>query len=152
MTGIVVGLDGSEGSVRALAWAVAEARLRGAPLTVVHAWIQMLGGSVFGGAAFGGEYPVTPMAYDVEVFEKAGQQMLDEAVDAIDTTGLVREVERRLVQGGAASALLDASKDADLLVVGARGVGGFLGLLLGSVTTQVMHHASCPVVVVPVPA
>jgi nucleotide-binding universal stress UspA family protein len=59
-------------------------------------------------------------------------------------------VKRTLMQGGAAAALLAASKDADLVVVGARGVGGFLGLLIGSVTTQVTHHASCPVVVVPV--
>lgn len=140
MNGIVVGVDGSEGSDSALAWAVTEARLRGATLTVVHAWHP----------AYAGGYPMAPMLYDLELYEKSAQQLLDEAADAIDTAGLVGGVKRTLIQGGAAAALLAASKDADLVVVGARGVGGFLGLLIGSVTTQVTHHASCPVVVVPV--
>jgi nucleotide-binding universal stress UspA family protein len=91
-----------------------------------------------------------PVIYDLELYEKSAQQLLDDAVDAIDPTGLTGGVARRLVEGGAASALLAASKDAALVVVGARGVGGFLGLLIGSVSTQVTHHASCPVVVVPV--
>ncbi|MEY2459530.1 MAG: hypothetical protein QOG30_1360, partial [Acidimicrobiaceae bacterium] len=69
-----------------------------------------------------------------------------------DPTGLSGGVQGHLVEGGAAGALLAASQDADLVVVGARGLGGFLGLLVGSVSTQVTHHASCPVVVVPVRA
>jgi nucleotide-binding universal stress UspA family protein len=140
MNGIVVGIDGSEGSDSALAWAATEARLRGSTLTVVHAWHP----------AYVGGYPIAPMLLDLELYEKSAQQLLDEAVDAVDTTGLHGELKRTLVQSGAAAALLAASKHADLVVVGARGVGGFLGLLIGSVTTQVTHHASCPVVVVPV--
>jgi len=58
------------------------------------------------------------------------------------------EVERRVVQGRAAAALVDESRDADLLVVGSRGHGGFAGLLLGSVSQQCAHHAACPVVIV----
>ena len=142
-SGVVVGVDGSAGSGQALKWAVAEARLRGAPLTVVHAWHQTSPVSFVGG------YLGTPMLYDVDLFEKAAQQVLDEAVDSVDTTGLADPVVRKVIQDGASAALVGASSDADLLVVGARGVGGFPGLLVGSVTTQVTHHASCPVVVVP---
>ena len=138
-----MGVDGSAGSVQALTWAAAEARLRGAPLTVVHAWHQA------SPVAFGGGYIGTPMLYDAELFEKAAQQVLDEAVDAVDTTDLAGPIRRTLIQDGASAALVEASSGAALLVVGARGVGGFLGLLVGSVTTQVTHHASCPVVVVP---
>jgi nucleotide-binding universal stress UspA family protein len=143
MNGIVVGVDGSEGSTHALTWAATEARLRGALLTVVHAWHPPY---------VGGGYPLVPAIYDLELYEKSAQQVLDEAVDAVDPSGLTGGVAGQLVEGGAASALLAATQDADLVVVGARGVGGFLGLLIGSVSTQVTHHASCPVVVVPVRA
>jgi nucleotide-binding universal stress UspA family protein len=141
MKGIVVGVDGSEASTHALMWAAAEARVRGAALTVVHAWHPPF---------IGGGYPLVPVIYDLELYEKSAQQVLDEAVDAIDPTGLTGGVVGQLVEGAAASALLAASQDADLVVVGARGVGGFLDLLIGSVSMQVTHHASCPVVVVPV--
>jgi nucleotide-binding universal stress UspA family protein len=139
MKGIVVGVDGSPQSVRALEWAVEEARARGTQLTVVHAWLP----------AFIASFPLTPVMVDPTVYEKAGQQLLDDAVDAVDTSGLVAPVERELVEEGPATALLHASEDADLVVIGKRGVGGFVGLLVGSVATQVVHHSSCPVVVVP---
>ena len=58
-------------------------------------------------------------------------------------------VERRVVEGAAASVLVDESRDAELLVVGSRGHGGFAGLLLGSVSQQCAHHATCPVVIIP---
>ena len=139
MKGIVVGVDGSAQSARALAWAVEEARVRGAHLTVVHAWMP----------AYVAGFPLAPVEVDPSVYEKAGQQLLDDAVDAVDTSGLVAPVERKLVEEGPASALLHAAEDADLVVVGTRGVGGFVGLLVGSVATQVAHHSRCPVVVVP---
>lgn len=139
MNRIVVGVDGSKGSQLALDWAVNEARLRGAQLCVVHAWhAQYATGSLF-----------APAPFDPEVFESTAQQILNEMVDAIDASDLAQPIEKRLVQGGAATALLDAGKDADLLVVGARGLGGFMELLVGSVSHQVTHHAPCPVVVVP---
>lgn len=139
MKQIVVGVDGSENSRRALEWAVAEARLRGCGVCVLHAWHQVY---VTG-------YPLVPVAYEPEIYEKAAEEMMADLLEAVDTSGLAAPVEKQMVQSGAATALLAAGHDAELLVVGARGTGGFLGLVLGSVATQVTSHAPCPVVVVP---
>jgi len=138
---VVVGVDGSKGSQLALDWAVDEARTRGAELCVVHTWHDQYVSS----------YPLAPRAMYRAILEGAARQILDEMVDAVDTTGLAAPITKKLVLGGAATALLLEAKDADLLVVGARGLGGFMGLLMGSVSSQVVHHASCPVVVVPEP-
>jgi nucleotide-binding universal stress UspA family protein len=72
-----------------------------------------------------------------------------DVLSAVDTTGLAQGIESHVVAGAPARALLDMATDADLVVVGSRGLGGFAGLLLGSVSQQVAHHASCPVVIVP---
>ena len=64
----------------------------------------------------------------------------------------MKPVEAKLVEGGSSGAILEEARDADLVVVGSRGHGGFAGLLLGSVSGQVVHHATCPVVVVPAAA
>jgi nucleotide-binding universal stress UspA family protein len=134
---IIAGVDGSEPSVRGLRWAIDDARKRGATVQAVHAWDVPYSLS-FAAAAV-----------DWPTFERAARQLLDQAVDAAlgDTTDV--PVERVLASGSAADVLLGTAKDADLVVVGSRGVGGFRGLLLGSVGQQVTHHASCPVVVVP---
>jgi nucleotide-binding universal stress UspA family protein len=138
MERIVVGVDGSETSRRALRWAVEEARLRGAALEVVLAWhMPYIAG-----------YPYAGVGFDPNTFEQDGRKSLDEVVDAVDTTG-VAKVDRILTVGDAASALLSAATGADLLVVGSRGLGGFAGLLLGSVSHHVTHHATCPVVIIP---
>lgn len=139
MVRIVVGIDGSEAARRALQWAAAEARLRRASLEVVHAWAMP---AVIA-------FPYTSANFDPTPIEQSARATLDAAVDALDTSGLAQPVERILVNGGAASAVLEAAKGADLVVVGSRGLGGFSGLLLGSVSHQVAHHAGCPVVVVP---
>jgi nucleotide-binding universal stress UspA family protein len=68
-------------------------------------------------------------------------------MDLVEAAHLARPPKATLVCDSAAHALLTAAKDADLLVTGARGIGGFASLLLGSTTTQVVHHAECPVVV-----
>ena len=139
MERIVVGIDGSDPSRRALRWAVAEARLRGAVVVAVHAWsIPYVGG-----------YPYAAPDLHPDELARAARQELDAVVDAADTSGLAAPVERLAVEGAAARALLDVAKDAHLLVVGSRGRGGFAGLLLGSTSQQVCHHATCPVVVVP---
>jgi nucleotide-binding universal stress UspA family protein len=132
---IVVGVDGSESAQQALRWAIDEARRRDATLEVVHAWRRI---------------PITD--YFTTELEPGGsaryaQALLDEAVDAEDCTGVT--VERRLVPGGGAYALMHEAKGAALLVVGSRGRGGFSGLLLGSVSHQAAQHAPCPVVIIP---
>jgi nucleotide-binding universal stress UspA family protein len=133
---IVAGVDGSESSARALRWAIDDARTRGATVQAVHAW----------------DVPYSlsfAAAVDWAAFERAARQLLDQAIDTAlgDTTDV--PVDRVLASGSAADVLLGAAKGADLVVAGSRGVGGFRGLLLGSVSQQVAHHASCPVVVVP---
>lgn len=140
---IVVGVDGSAGARRALEWAVGEARLRGARLVAVHAWqAPSLAGVV---APF--EAPATR---DTELFERieaSAEELLRNELAAVDTAEL--EVDQLVATRNPADALLDAARDSDLLVVGTRGYGGFTGLLLGSVSQQVSHHAPCPVVIVP---
>jgi nucleotide-binding universal stress UspA family protein len=131
---IVVGVDGSDGSRRALQWALQEARLRGAPARVVLAWTYL-------------DQPVE--GFDVAYGESDARARLDQVVDAVASEGDDVELERVVVNDLPARALLDAARGADLLVVGSRGLGGFKGLLLGSVSQQVVQHAPCPVVVVP---
>jgi len=138
MPGVVVGTDGSDGALRALSWAVEEARLRGTRLTVlaVVAVPVTLGRA---SAPIVGE----PEPADLQAAERAANENVAEVgADGVD-------VEVRVVAGVAAEELVNAGSDADLLVVGSRGVGGFSRLLLGSVSSQVVHHATCPVVVIP---
>lgn len=134
-TRIVVGVDGSEPARRALHWAAQEAQRRGADLQVVHAWhppIQPLG-------------LVLP-AVDHASSEANGKALLDAATSAVGTRPTI--VEPILIEGLAARSLLEVAAGAALLVVGSRGRGGFAGLLLGSVSSQVLHHARCPLVLV----
>jgi nucleotide-binding universal stress UspA family protein len=137
MTGrIVVGVDGSSGAHLAMAWAAEEAARRGDALVLVHAWQYV----------FAGDLVVTASA----ALEEAAKQVLEEAKQ--EAAGLGATVaETRLQCGGAAEALLDAAAEegTELLVVGSRGRGGFGALLLGSTSQQCVHHAPCPVVVVP---
>lgn len=137
---IVVGVDGSDSAARALRWAISEGRLRGARVEVVHAWHMTYAGmEPYAGAA----------AFDAESLEAAARSVLEGAIGAADATGLAEPVQGHLVTGSAGAALVEAARGASLLVVGARGHGGFVGLLLGSVSQQVAHHAPCPVVIVP---
>src|SRR5581483_5308474 len=122
----------------ALRWAADEARRRRAVLEIVHAWH----------VPYAGGYPYLTGRYDVALFERDARTVLDRALAEPALKGLPA-VEPILVQEGAARALLAAAKGADLLVVGSRGRGGFAGLLLGSVSQQVLLHAHCPVVIVP---
>ena len=138
MARIVVGIDGSESAQRALRWALDEAKLRQARLDVVHSWH----------VPYAAATPYSPpAAWDPTDFESEAQRVLDRVVDAEDGDGV--DVRRVLAAGSAAQNLIELSKGADLVVVGSRGRGGFAGLLLGSVSQQVVHHAPCPVVVVP---
>jgi nucleotide-binding universal stress UspA family protein len=136
MGGVVVGVDGSPGSLAALRFALEEARLREAALTVVYAWSLPIAGDVPGGLM-----PV--LAAD---FAEDAAKLLDDALAQVDVTGVT--IERVVVEGGAARRLVEAAKGAEMLVVGSRGRGGFAGLLLGSVSQQCAHHAPCPMAIV----
>ena len=143
---IVVGVDNSQQAEEALRFALEEAKLRHAKLRVVHAWQY---GTIGGVGTTGIEGFYTPVvgadARDVrEAAEKALEEILREP---LADSGAV-EIERRVVEGPPAGVLVDQSRDADLIVVGSRGHGGFAELLLGSVSHQVSHHAACPVVIV----
>jgi nucleotide-binding universal stress UspA family protein len=142
---IVVGVDGSEGARRALSWAIDEARLRGWSIVAVHSYMVpplLLSPET---APTG---PATiPDPGLVDRLGDAAEKLLSRELEQADTDGV--EVEGAVGTGPAADVLRQAAKDAQLLVVGMRGGGGFLGLLLGSVSQQVAQHAPCPVVLVP---
>jgi nucleotide-binding universal stress UspA family protein len=138
---IVVGIDGSEASKEALAWALEEAGLRRSTLRVVYAWRSPL---------VGGRSYIPPELFDPEVLRRSAQELLDGFVAEV-TGGTSPDVELELVplEGPAALVLVEGAEGAELLVVGSRGRGGFAGLLLGSVSQQCAQHARCPVVIVP---
>lgn len=144
---VVVGVDGSEGATEALRWACAEARLRKAPLRVIHAWSFGNVGVVAGGYGYFGV--AGPLVGENEAeLRAAAQTMVDDVVGRVAVEFPDVTVDRQVVDGGAAGTLIAAVDAGDLLVVGSRGHGGFAELLLGSVSLQCVHHAPCPVVVV----
>lgn len=136
---IVVGVDGSPSSRGALRWAVQQARLTGGTVDAVIAWQipAMVGGYGLGSMAM----------VDGIDFEDSAKQALAEAISDVVGPGHSRLVRSQVVHGIPAQVLLDASADADLLVVGSRGHGGFADVLLGSVSQHCLHFAHCPVVV-----
>ncbi len=113
---IVVGVDGSENSRQALRWAIEEAEGRKAQLEVVHAW----------------EPPFGPtwgtLGADVAAYEAQAQRLLEDEVSTMAAASASTTVDQQAVRGSAASVLVELSKQADLIVVGARGHGGFAGL------------------------
>jgi nucleotide-binding universal stress UspA family protein len=136
---IVIGVDGSVQSEEALRWALEEARLRRSKLRAVYAWLY----PVIGGRGY-----IPPEYLDPERLRETAQERLDGFVAGVAREYPDVEIERVVAEGPAPRVLLDAAGDADLLVVGSRGRGGFAGLLLGSVGQQCVHHAVCPVVIV----
>lgn len=154
---IVVGVDGSEGSVVALRWALDEARLRGSSVRVIYAYRspQFPLTETQLGVAGGMGVPVIVDEGGEELrrtVETQARGVIDDSVrraggDAVD--GL--QIERVAREGPAAQTLIEAGRGAELLVVGSRGHGGFVGLLLGSVSQQCAQHPPCPVVILPPP-
>jgi nucleotide-binding universal stress UspA family protein len=142
MPGIVVGIDGSVNARRALEWAMREAVLRQVPLTVIAVSPALV--SVFGAVTL----PEGGM--DAGQARAHAQADVDKALATL--AGPPPEVTVRVTPGSPPVELINAATGADLLVLGARGSGGFGRLLLGSVSGQVMHHAPCPVAIVPGPA
>ena len=143
MSGIFVGVDGSDHSRLALAWALREAVRQGAPLTVISVRPTPV-------------RPATDIYWAVPDLpedargEEAGLRALREFVDKVagETGETLPDITLVMEKGDPAEVLIGASRDADLLVVGSRGSGGFARLMLGSVSSKVVHHAACPVVVV----
>jgi nucleotide-binding universal stress UspA family protein len=136
---IVVGVDGSPASSVALRFAAEEARLRGVGLRVVRAWKVPWG-------------PMPPVPYPAELYAvvapETKRHLAAQVAEVLGSDPGV-SVEQRVVEGPPAKVLVEEAAEATLLVVGTRGHGGFTGLLLGSTSAQVVHHAPCPVVVVP---
>ena len=143
MSGIFVGVDGSDHSRLALAWALREAARQAMPLTVISVRPTPV-------------RPATDIYWAVPDLpvdtrgEEAELQALREFVNKVaDETGeTVPDITVVMEKGDPAEELIKASRDADLFVVGSRGSGGFARLMLGSVSSKVVHHAACPVVVV----
>ena len=131
---ITVGVDTSPSGTAALQWAVDLARATGGEVTAIHAW----------------HIPKAYVYADLLQARSDAERALADSVKL--AAGQDVPVTGRFLAGGAAEVLVEASSDADVLVVGSRGLGGFAGLLLGSVSAQVVHHARCSVVVVPAPA
>lgn len=134
---IVVGVDGSPSSQAAFRWAVRQAQLTGGEVQAVTAWHLPV--------AYGYPMPVAPLTDARDIAKRVQQTATDEITqelsDPVQITGTV-------VEGNAARVLLDASREADLLVVGNRGHGGFVEALLGSTGQHLVEHATCAVVVI----
>ena len=141
MPGIIVGVDGSSHSHRALIRAIKEAAVHHAPLTVLTVHQAVVG------------YSGGPVVYPEDKIEteRAREAAQAETDKTLADVGELRpeSVTVQAVHGFPAEVLIDASRDADMIVLGSRGVGGFGHLLMGSVTSQVAHHAACPVLIVP---
>jgi nucleotide-binding universal stress UspA family protein len=134
---LVVGVDGSASSRAALRWAVRQAELTGGTVAAITVWNY----PIFYGMEIAGAF---------DDIQHAAERVLAETVDTIKDTPV--RIRQEVIQGNTAQVLLEAATDADLLVVGTRGHGGFAGALLGSVSNQCAQHAPCPVVIVPEPA
>ncbi len=146
---IVAGVDGSEDSKHALRWAAQQAELTHAPLQVVTAWHY----PVDFGTAW--QIPATyGRSHDFSHadFSADAKKTLDGAIEEVLGKDPRVPVTPQLVSGHPAQVLIEASAHAGLLVLGASGHGGFVGMLLGSVTQHCVSHSACPVVVVRHPA
>lgn len=134
MDRIVVGVDGSDSAIAALGWAVQEAERHDATVVAVLAWSYL-----------DQRHADRTDTFDPAYTEAEAQAALQATVDAVSSS---RPIETRAVCDLPVPALLDASQGADLLVVGARGLGGFKGLLLGSVSERMLERAPCPVAII----
>lgn len=136
---VLVGVDGSEGSKRALRWAADYVELTGAPLHALVVWDVP--------ASPGAPAPEDAAGADVAERERRAEAMLADTIAEVvgDAPAVIRRVER----GYPAAVLVAASEGAALLVLGSHGLGGWTASLLGSVSQQCTHHAHCPVLLVP---
>lgn len=136
---VVVGVDGSDSSKQALLWARFMARMSASPLEVVGVWLPFTAHGVMGA----GLAMIPPDVDPAGEAERSLTATVDEVFGADRPIGLRLTVR----EGNAAQVLIAAGRNAQLLVVGSRGWGGFPGLMLGSVSTACVEHARCPVIV-----
>jgi len=137
---VVVGVDGSPASLAALREAFAQAKLRGASLLMVHAWSTSFAGTLVNS----GQDFDRVRASEVD----EGWALLNQSLEELKATDQSVEIIERLEQASPAAAIIEASKEAVLTVVGSRGRGGFAGLVLGSVSGSVLAHADSAVMVI----
>jgi nucleotide-binding universal stress UspA family protein len=137
MAGIVVGVDGSPSSRQAMAWAASEAEVRGTDLVVMQSWHEPI---VDG--------PGAAACYEIDAVVDDAKHDLDAMASMAHHAHPTVDVACALVGGRPAQALVSRAEDADLLVVGSRGSGGFLGLDLGCISTKVARRSTVPVIVV----
>lgn len=136
---IVVGIDDSDSARQALHWAMNEAELRKVPVHAIHTLTYVTWAEPW----------VIPSVDNVRESVMAdAKSFLSTEIEKALQEHVGVQVEQVVAEGPAAEILIEASKDAEMVVVGSRGRGGFAGLLLGSVSQHVVHHAHCPVVVV----
>ena len=140
MSSVIVGVDGSANSIAALKWAAHYAQSTDGIVHAVYVWSYPI--SSIAPAPLGS--PVAP----AELMTSAASEALAGFITEADLPADVHVVHV-VREGSTSKVLLDQAKDADILVVGARGHGGFTGLLLGSVANAVINHAPCPVAVIP---
>ncbi|MDQ1483637.1 MAG: hypothetical protein QOF35_1713 [Actinomycetota bacterium] len=131
---IVVGVDGSAASVEAIRWTIGQAELTGSRILAVIGWQYP--------TQYGTEFYGEEIDWDEIAASTLHTALIEAGIE--DVSG----IEQRVVQGHPAEVLIEASRGSDVVVVGSRGHGGFVGMLLGSVTERVLAHACCPVLVV----
>lgn len=136
---VVVGVDGSEDARTAAEWALREAAAHGGRLVVVHAWNLPALASA----------SETLIAVPLQDLQQSAEELLEREVAHLRRFGSTPAIDTRLEYGSAVTALLAAAAEADMVVVGSRGAGRVVGLLLGSVSQAVVTRAECPVLVIP---
>ncbi|MDH3296412.1 MAG: universal stress protein [Acidimicrobiia bacterium] len=135
---ILVGVDGSRAAEAAVQWALDHAS-SGDTVVLCHAWSLPV--------TMGIEGPI----FSMSEIEAGAKQLVEDMAESIRVDNDDITIETEVVYGHPGSTLIERSDGIDFLVVGSRGYGGFKGLLLGSVSTYIVHHTTCPVVVVPAP-
>lgn len=136
---ILLAADGSPASRRAVEFAFAEAAMRQVPLVALHVWAH---------PASAGMGDMQPLVYDADIVQGEEAEILAEALAGWQEQFPDVPVDRRVVHGHIRRTIIEASRQAQMVVLGARGLGGFTGLLLGSVSQAVLHHSACPTAIV----
>ena len=140
---IVIGVDGSPAAKEALRLGLHEASIRGTRVRAIHAWMPTQAIPVTG--------PGMIAPIDVTPYHDAAEELLRTTVEAVAGAEAAARVECTVVEAPAGHAIIDNARDAEMIVVGRRGLGAVRSLVLGSVSGHVVQHATCPVLVVPAP-